>query len=59
VILDVLLIPPFEEVGAATASAVAYLGSALALVWFFWWIGRSRSAPAREERFVEASPQRR
>jgi O-antigen/teichoic acid export membrane protein len=59
VVLDVLLIPPFEEVGAATASAVAYLGSALALVWFFWRTGGSRSTPAWEERIVEASPQRR
>jgi len=59
VVLDLLLIPPFEEVGAATASAVAYLGSALALVWFFWRTGGSRSAPAWEERIVEASPQRR
>jgi O-antigen/teichoic acid export membrane protein len=59
VILDLLLIPPFEEVGAATASAVAYLGSALALVWFFWRVGRSGSSPAWEDRFVEAGAQRR
>jgi O-antigen/teichoic acid export membrane protein len=59
VVLDLLLIPPFEEVGAATASAVAYLGSTLALIWFFWRFSRSPSPPAWEERFVEPSPQRR
>jgi O-antigen/teichoic acid export membrane protein len=40
VLLDVLLIPSFGATGAAIASAVAYTSSTLALVWFFWWLGR-------------------
>jgi O-antigen/teichoic acid export membrane protein len=44
VVLDLLLIPPFEGVGAAIASAVAYLTSALALVAFFWRLGRPQRA---------------
>lgn len=44
VVLDLLLIPPFEAVGAAVASAVAYLTTALALVAFFLWIGRVQPA---------------
>jgi O-antigen/teichoic acid export membrane protein len=39
--LDLLLIPPFGAVGAAVASAVAYVTSSLALISFFWWIRRS------------------
>jgi O-antigen/teichoic acid export membrane protein len=55
VVLDLLLIPPFETVGAATASAVAYLTSALALVSFFWWLGRSdRAVRWEDERFSSA-----
>jgi len=57
--LDLLLIPPFGATGAASASAVAYLASALALVWFYWRLPRARSAPAWEDRLVEASDQRR
>jgi O-antigen/teichoic acid export membrane protein len=57
VVLDLLLIPRFEAVGAAAASAVAYLTSTLVLVWFFWRLGRSRPTRGWEERpFVEASP---
>ena len=41
-ILDLLLIPRFGAVGAAIASAVAYVTSALALAWSFWWVCRSR-----------------
>jgi O-antigen/teichoic acid export membrane protein len=45
VILDLLLIPPFGTVGAATASAVAYSTTALALIGVYWQLGRSdRSA---------------
>ena len=53
-----LLIPPFGATGAASASAVAYLASALALVWFYWRLSRSRSALAWEDRLVEAGDQR-
>lgn len=49
VVLDLLLIPPFETVGAATASAVAYLTTALALVGLFWWLGRSDRAARWED----------
>ncbi len=48
VVLDFALIPPFGAVGAAIASAVAYLMVSIALVGFFWWVGRSdRVLPAR------------
>ena len=57
--LDLLLIPPFGATGAASASAVAYLASALALVWFYWRISRTRSAQAWEDGLVEAGAQRR
>jgi O-antigen/teichoic acid export membrane protein len=46
VALDLLLIPSHGAVGAAVASAVAYLTSTFALVWFYWWLGRSRPAAA-------------
>jgi O-antigen/teichoic acid export membrane protein len=45
VALDVVLIPPYGATGAAAASAVAYVTSTLALVWFYWWVGRA--APTR------------
>lgn len=45
VVLDLLLIPPFEATGAAVASAAAYLTTTLALVWFFWRVSRSERAP--------------
>jgi O-antigen/teichoic acid export membrane protein len=38
--LDLLLIPRFGATGAATASAIAYATSALALVWCFWWVNQ-------------------
>jgi O-antigen/teichoic acid export membrane protein len=44
IVLDLLLIPRFEAVGAAVASAVAYLGTALVLVWLFASVKGSRSA---------------
>jgi O-antigen/teichoic acid export membrane protein len=40
VILDLLLIPRYGAVGAASASAVAYASSTLALVWLFGWVNR-------------------
>jgi O-antigen/teichoic acid export membrane protein len=45
-ILDVILIPPFGVIGAAVASAAAYMTTTLALVWFFWRMERSGPAPA-------------
>ena len=49
VVLDVLLIPRFGMIGAATASAIAYVTTALALVLFFWRIGRSGRAPVTDD----------
>lgn len=46
--LDLVLIPRYGATGAAVASAVAYLASTLALVWFYWWFGRAESAPTWE-----------
>jgi Na+-driven multidrug efflux pump len=44
--LDLLLIPSHGAVGAAVASAVAYVTSTLALVWFYWLLARSRPTAA-------------
>jgi O-antigen/teichoic acid export membrane protein len=44
VILDVALIPPFGAVGAAVASAIAYLLVNFALLGFFWWVARADPA---------------
>jgi O-antigen/teichoic acid export membrane protein len=44
VVLDLILIPRYGAAGAAAASAVAYVSSTLALVWFYWWVGRVRPA---------------
>lgn len=49
VALDLLLIPRFDAVGAAVASAVAYLATAVVLLWFFVSVERSRD----ERRFEE------
>jgi O-antigen/teichoic acid export membrane protein len=40
IVLDLLLIPRFGAIGAASASAVAYASSTLALVWIFGWVNR-------------------
>jgi O-antigen/teichoic acid export membrane protein len=40
VVLDLLLIPRFGAIGAASASAVSYVSSTLALVWLFGWVNR-------------------
>jgi O-antigen/teichoic acid export membrane protein len=48
VALDLILIPRFGAAGAAAASAVAYVTSTLALLWFYWWVGRDRLTPAWE-----------
>ncbi len=47
VILDLLLIPPFDSTGAAVASATAYLVSSLALVACFRMVQRPRPPRAR------------
>ncbi len=44
VVLDLLLIPRFGATGAAVASAAAYVTSTLALIWFYWSIGRGKAA---------------
>lgn len=48
VVLDLILIPPFGAIGAATASAVAYTTTALALLWFFWRVERAADRPISE-----------
>lgn len=48
VTLDLILIPRYGATGAAAASAVAYLASTVALVWFYWWVGRAQSASTWE-----------
>jgi O-antigen/teichoic acid export membrane protein len=55
VVLDLLLIPRFEATGAAIASAVAYTTTGLVLLWFFWWVNRSkRPRGVDEPAFVSA-----
>jgi O-antigen/teichoic acid export membrane protein len=39
-VLDVVLIPPFESIGAAVASAVAYTLGTVFLLVFFWRVAR-------------------
>jgi len=39
--LDIALIPPFGAVGAAVASAVAYMSTTAVLIWFFWRVRRT------------------
>lgn len=48
VTLDLVLIPPFGATGAAIASAVAYISTALALIAFFSWVRRSQRRAATE-----------
>ena len=49
VVLDVLLIPPYAATGAAIASAAAYVASTIALVWYFWSIGKAKESGRRQE----------
>jgi len=49
-LLDVALIPRFGAIGAATASAVAYATSTLALMWFFWRVNQPARVSARKRR---------
>lgn len=53
-LLDVALIPRFGAIGAATASAVAYATSTLALMWFFW----RANQPARVSAWKETTTSR-
>jgi O-antigen/teichoic acid export membrane protein len=55
VVLDVLLIPPFGAIGAATASAVAYATSALALLAFFRWVNRPERASEQRPEAIKAA----
>jgi O-antigen/teichoic acid export membrane protein len=48
VVLDLILIPPLGAIGAATASAVAYTTTALALLWFFWRVEQTADRPISE-----------
>jgi O-antigen/teichoic acid export membrane protein len=45
VVLDVILIPRYEETGAAIASAVAYTVTTAALIWFFVHVRQRGSSP--------------
>jgi O-antigen/teichoic acid export membrane protein len=58
VALDVILIPPYGATGAAVASAVAYVTSTLALVWFYWWVGREARAHTWEGSTVSSADAR-
>jgi O-antigen/teichoic acid export membrane protein len=49
VALDVLLIPPFEAVGAAVASAVAYTLGTMFLLAFFWRTARPQGTSGWRE----------
>ena len=49
VVLDVLLIPRFQAVGAAVASSSAYIMTTAVLLLVFWVLTRTREAdPVRE-----------
>jgi O-antigen/teichoic acid export membrane protein len=50
IVLDLLLIPRFGAIGAASASAVAYASSTLALIWLFAWVNRPERAGVWRER---------
>jgi O-antigen/teichoic acid export membrane protein len=53
-VLDLILIPRFAEVGAAVASAVAYTTTGLVLIWFFVLLERS-GRQSREPREPDGS----
>jgi O-antigen/teichoic acid export membrane protein len=55
VVLDVLLIPRFQAVGAAVASSSAYIAATVVLLLVFWALTRSSgAAPVRETALREA-----
>lgn len=41
VVLDIALIPPFGAVGAAVASAAAYMSTTAVLIYFYWRVRRT------------------
>jgi len=49
IVLDVVLIPPYGAVGAATASAIAYLTTTAGLIWFFRRIRRAEQLRGFEQ----------
>jgi len=49
VALDLLLIPRFEEVGAAAASAIAYATSTIVLIWLFRSVNRNNATSDRQQ----------
>ena len=54
VVLDVLLIPTFQAVGAAVASSAAYTTTTIVLLLVFWAMTRSREEyPVREPALQE------
>jgi O-antigen/teichoic acid export membrane protein len=56
IVLDLLLIPRFGVIGAASASAVAYASSTLALIWLFGWVNRpGRTAVWRDEKSLSGA----
>jgi O-antigen/teichoic acid export membrane protein len=55
VVLDLLLIPRFQEVGAAVASSSAYIATTAVLLLVFWILTRHRQElPVREPVLGEA-----
>jgi len=54
VVLDFLLIPRYESLGAAIASAIAYVTTTLALVALFWWAGRPKRTALEDARLSNA-----
>jgi O-antigen/teichoic acid export membrane protein len=56
IVLDLLLIPRFGAIGAASASAVAYASSTLALIWLFGWVNRpGRTAVWRDAKSLSGA----
>jgi lipopolysaccharide/colanic/teichoic acid biosynthesis glycosyltransferase len=45
-VMDIILIPRFDAVGAAIASSAAYLTTTLMLVFWYWRVTRSTSRPS-------------
>jgi O-antigen/teichoic acid export membrane protein len=55
VALDLILIPAHGALGAAIASAAAYMTTSLALLWFFYSVGRYQpGSPWRPRRLSRA-----
>jgi O-antigen/teichoic acid export membrane protein len=46
-LLDLMLIPRYQETGAAVASACAYSATTLSLIWFFTWLSRRPASSVR------------